>query len=181
MRRLYFRELINNTRGAKSEPSCLSMQRHASNSPNTIARVLVALRSFFAELFSLFFLLALLALYIVNLDPDDAFFRSFLPEDDNTLGVLASCSGRSEPALFILFSSCLLTPATTPSLLPFFFAICVDEETLVAPRGGGGDDEVDEDGGPDVIRGFGLGLEFVSSGSWIIVLLAAPSKPEESR
>lgn len=156
------------------EPSYLSMQRHASNLPNTIARVFVALRSFFAELFSLFFLLALLALYIVNLDAD-AFFRSFLQVDDSTLGVLASCSGRSEPALFNRFSSCLFAPP----LLPFLF-VCVDEDTLVAPRVGGGDDEVDEDGGPDVIRGFGLGLEFVSRGSWIIVLLAAPSYPLES-
>lgn len=150
------------------------MQRHASNLPNTIARVFVALRSFLAELFSLFFLLALLALYIVNLDPDDAFFRSFLQEDDSTLGVLASCSGRSDPALFSRFNSCLFAPP----LLPFLF-ICV-EDTLVGPRVGGGDDEVDEDGGPDVIRGFGLGLEFVSSGSWIIALLAAPSYPLES-
>lgn len=152
------------------------MQQHASNLPNTIANVFVALRSFLAELFSLFFLLALLALYIVNLDPDDAFFRSFLPEDDSTLGVLASCSGRSEPALFSRFSSCLFAPP----LLPFFF-VCVEEiKMLVVPRAGGGDDEVDEDGGPEVIRGFGLGLEFVSSGSWIIVLLAAPSYPLDS-
>lgn len=159
----------------RSELSYLSMQRHASNLPNTIARVFVALRSFLAELFSLFFLLALFALYIVNLDPDDAFFRSFLQEDDSTLGVLASCSGRSEPALFSRFNSCLFAPP----LLPFLF-VCVDEDTLVAPRVGGGDDEVEEDGGPDVIRGFGLGLEFVSCGSWIIVLLAAPSYPLES-
>lgn len=164
------------TDARRSKLSYLSMQRHASNLPNTIARVFVALRSFLAELFSLFFLLALLALYIVNLDPDDAFFRSFLQEDDSTLGVLASCSGRSEPALFNRFSSCLFGPP----LLPFLFVCVVCEDTLVAPRVGGGDDEVDEDGGPDVIRGFGLGLEFVSSGSWIIVLLAAPSNPLES-
>lgn len=151
------------------------MQQHASNLPNTIARVFVALRSFLAELFSLFFLLALLALYIVNLDPADAFFRSFLQEDDSTLGVLASCSGRSEPALFSRFSSCLFAPPLLPFLL-----VCVVEDTLVGPRVGGGDDEVDEDGGPDVIRGFGLGLEFVSSGSWIITLLAATSYPLES-
>lgn len=108
----------------------------------------------------------------MNLDPADAFFRSFLHVDDSTLGVLDNCNGSSEPALFILFSSCLFAP---PLFAPPFFFVCVDEETLVAPRGGGGDDEVDEDGGPEVIRGFGLGLEFVSSGSWIIVLLAAPS------
>jgi len=134
----------------------------------------VALRSFLAELFSLFFLLALLALYIVNLDPDDAFFRSFLQVDDSTLGVLESCSCRSEPVLFSRFSSCLFALP----LLPFLF-VCIVEDRLAGPRVGGGDDEVDEDGGPDVIRGFGLGLEFVSSGSWIIVLLAAP--PESIR
>lgn len=142
----------------------LSMQRHASNLPSTIARVFVALRSFLAELFSLFFLLALFALYIVFV-PNVAFLRSFLPTEDSTLGVLVSCSGKSEPALFILFSSCLFTLP-----LPFFFAC---EETLAAPLGGG-DDEVDEDGA-EVIRGFGLGLEFVSSGSWIIALFASPS------
>lgn len=124
------------------------------------------MRSFLAELFSLFFLLALLALYIVNLDPAEAFLRSFLLTDDNTLGVRASCSGSREPALFSLLSSCLFVLP-----LPFFF-VC--DETLVGPLVGGGDDEVDEDGA-EVIRGFGLGLEFVSSGSWIIVLLAAPS------
>lgn len=167
--------LIRKSKIISNKPSRLSMRWNASNLPSTIANVFVALRSFLAELFSLFFLLALLALYIVNLDPADAFFRSFFPEDDSTLGVLASCSGKSEPALFSRFSSCLFAPP----LLPFFF-VCVEEETLVGPRGGGGDDEVDEDGGPEVIRGFGLGLELVSSGSWIMVLLAAPSKPLES-
>lgn len=125
----------------------------------------MAFRSFFAELFSLFFLLALLPLYIV-FAPSAAFLRSFLPTDDNTLVVLVSCSGRSELTLFILFSSCLFTLP-----LPFFFAC--EEETLTAPLGGG-DDEVDEDGA-EVMRGFGLGLEFISSGSWIIAPFASPS------
>lgn len=62
------------------------------NLPSTMAKVLVALRSFFAELFSLFFLLALFALYIVNLEPEEAFFRSFLEEEEpvRTLGDLPS-------------------------------------------------------------------------------------------
>lgn len=62
------------------------------NTPNTMASVFVALRSFFAELFSRFFLLALFALYIVKRDPVAAFFVSFLQPDeaDKTLGVRPS-------------------------------------------------------------------------------------------
>lgn len=50
--------------------------------PSTIAKVLVALRSLFAELFSRFFLLALLVLYIVNLELLDGSLRSFLDDEE---------------------------------------------------------------------------------------------------
>ena len=134
--------------------------------PSTIAKVFVAFRSFFAELFSLFFLLALLALYIVNLEPEDAFFRSFLDEEVpvRMLGDLPSWKGRRDPELLNLFNSCLFV------LFPFRFAC---ELELAVPRGGG-EDEVEEDG-PEVPLGLGLGLEFISIASCNNVLLAAPS------
>lgn len=144
--------------------------------PKTIARVLVALRSFLAELFSLFFLLALLALYIVNFELELAFFLSFLLPDavlDRTLEVLPNWRGSKDPVLLSLLSSCLVAS------FPFFFRSVCDPWMLVAAADpgladGGGEDDVEDDGA-EVIRGFGLGLEFVSVGSWIIVLLAAPS------
>lgn len=49
--------------------------------PRTIANVLVAFLSFFADDFSLFFLLALFTLYIVNLAAVVAFFSFFDPVD----------------------------------------------------------------------------------------------------
>lgn len=143
-----------------------------SDIPRTMANVFVALRSFFAELFSRFFLLALFALYMVKRDPEPAFFLSFLQVDeaDMTLGVRASGRGRRETVLFNLFNSCLFVSP------PFFFG-CEAWLVAAAPLAGG-EDEVEDDGA-DAIRGFGLGLEFVSStGSCITAVLAAPSYPE---
>lgn len=54
-----------------------------------------------------------------------------------------------------LFNSCLFVSA------PFFLGC---EVWLAGALFGGGDEEVEDDGA-EVIRGFGLGLEFVSSGS----------------
>lgn len=136
-----------------------------------MANVFVALRSFFAELFSRFFLLALFALYMVKRDPEPAFFLSFLQVDeaDITLGVRASGRGRRETALFSLFNSCLFVSP------PFLF-VCEAWPVAAAPLAGG-EDEVEDDG-PEAIRGFGLGLEFVSTtGSCITAVLAAPSYP----
>lgn len=52
-----------------------------SNVPRTIARVLVAFLSFFADDFSLFFRLALFTLYIVNRAAADAFLSFLDPVD----------------------------------------------------------------------------------------------------
>lgn len=75
-----------------SEASATRAVNNQDDQPNTMASVFVALRSFFAELFSRFFLLALFALYIVKRDPVAAFFVSFLQPDeaDKTLGVRPS-------------------------------------------------------------------------------------------
>lgn len=118
--------------------------------PSTIAKVLVALRSLFAELFSRFFLLALLVLYIVNLELLDGSLRSFLDDEElvKPLELRPNWIGRRDFVLLSLRSSCLF------ELLPFFF-VC-NTPQLLPPRGGG-DDDVDDEG-PDVALVFGLGL-----------------------
>lgn len=115
-----------------------------------MASVFVALRSFFADLVSRFFLLALLVLYIVNLDPPAAFFLSFFaavadPNPARTLGVLPSGRGSRDPALLSLDNSCL-------QLLPFLLA---PEADIVL--GGGGEEDDEEADAP-----LKLGLELVS-------------------
>lgn len=138
--------------------------------PSTMASVLVAFRSFLTELFSRFFLLALLALYIVNLEVLSLGFLSFLTASVpppavtpgpvptlRTLGLRLNCAGKSDPVLLSFLSPCLLRP-----LVVFLI--------WVALLRGGGEDEVEEDGA-EVVLGFGLGLEFPS-----IVLLTASSR-----
>lgn len=129
--------------------------KESRNIPRTMASVFVAFRSFFAELFSRFFLLALFALYMVKRDPEPAFFLSFLQVDeaDITLGVRPSGRGRRETVLLSLFNSCLFVSP------PFFLDACEAWPAALA----GGEDEVEDDGADEAIRGLGLGLEFVSS------------------
>lgn len=81
---------------------CLSEVFHMklnSNSPKTIASVLVAFLSLFADDFSLFFLLALFALYMVNLAVAALAFLSFLEvEPSRRSKVLASRSSSERTA-----------------------------------------------------------------------------------